>query len=79
MIYSISPLPIVLQTIRVGLKSNSIWIHVFELALVNSIAVYFYSEAMAFVFKKLPLVLLSIRPCEGPLSVKGSMVKFAFI
>jgi hypothetical protein len=72
-------LPIILQTIRVGLESNSIGISVFELTFVNSVDELLFSEAMEFIFKKLALVLPSIRPFEGPLSIIEVMVEFAFV
>ena len=76
---SILPLTLVGIPIVVGLDSNAIGSVIFMVAPVNAVSVCLFSVAVASIFDELALVVVAIFPSVGPLSIKISICKFAFI
>ena len=76
---SILPLSLVRIPINVDLDSNSIAPVIFIVAPVNAVFVCLFSEALPFIIYELALVVSSICPSVGPLSIKISICIFAFI
>ena len=76
---SILPLSLVCIPINVDLDSNSIGPVVFIVAPVNAVFECLFSEALPFIINERTLVVSSICPSVGPLSIKISICIFAFI